>query len=226
MESLLSHLALRREYGLSRGELITNLWPETELSLANRCLHTLIYEIRKLLGREINGAPPVLHDGGYYRLNTEAGVEVDVAQFESLASAGARHAGAGRRGEAAESFRQAVDLYRGQPALGFDGWPAIEIERLRVLYLNLLSQLADHHFSQADYVTCLTVVQRLLGTEPCREDAHRMAMRCHMQLGTRAHAMRQYELCKRILSEEFDVMPEPETTQLFDQIRGGGVRSV
>jgi DNA-binding SARP family transcriptional activator len=221
MEGLLSNLALRSQYGLSRDQLLSSLWPDADPQLANRCLNTLIYELRRLLGGEIAGAAPVLHAGGYYRLNTEAGVSVDAIEFEALANAGSQHVEAGRASEAVESFQQAVDLYRGQPTTAIEGWPAIEIERLRVLYLNLLSQLADHYYAHADYRTCLAFVQRLLATEPCREDAHRIAMRCYLRMGTRAQALRQYALCRRILLDEFDVAPEPETTQLFNQIRAG-----
>ncbi|NJN81278.1 MAG: hypothetical protein HC802_02635 [Caldilineaceae bacterium] len=57
------------------------------------------------------------------------------------------------------------------------------------------------------------------GARPCREDAHRQAMRCYVGLGLRTQALRQFQLCTHALQVEFDAMPEPETVQLFEQIR-------
>ncbi|NTU64270.1 MAG: alpha/beta hydrolase, partial [Chloroflexi bacterium] len=60
---------------------------------------------------------------------------------------------------------------------------------------------------------------RLLTVDPCREDAHRLAMRCYARRGERAQALRQYQVCETVLRSEFDAVPEPATRQLFDQIR-------
>jgi DNA-binding SARP family transcriptional activator len=44
-------------------------------------------------------------------------------------------------------------------------------------------------------------------------------MRCHVRLGERAQAFRQYQICERMLAEEFGVRPEPLTVSLFEQVR-------
>ena len=46
-----------------------------------------------------------------------------------------------------------------------------------------------------------------------------MTMRAYVRLGTRAQALRQYTLCRKILAEEFDAIPEPATERLFTLIR-------
>ena len=44
-------------------------------------------------------------------------------------------------------------------------------------------------------------------------------MRCYVRVGQRAQALRQYQLCKAILLDEFDAEPEPATTALYQQVR-------
>jgi hypothetical protein len=44
-------------------------------------------------------------------------------------------------------------------------------------------------------------------------------MRCHVRLGERAQALRQYRVCRQILEREFGALPEPSTQALFAQIR-------
>jgi DNA-binding SARP family transcriptional activator len=161
----------------------------------------------------------VLHTDGYYRLNTEAGIGIDVACFDSLVGEGERQARSGDVAAAAKAYSRALCLYRGDLCVAKDAHEILERERLRTLYLTLLARLADYHFAKGDYDACLKTTLDLLTQDPCREDGHRIAMRCHVRRGERAQALRQYELCKAILRAEFDTKPEPSTTDLFDQVR-------
>jgi DNA-binding SARP family transcriptional activator len=53
----------------------------------------------------------------------------------------------------------------------------------------------------------------------CREDAHRAMMCCYVRLGERAAALHHYRICQDILGAEFDMVPEQQTTALFELIR-------
>jgi DNA-binding SARP family transcriptional activator len=78
-----------------------------------------------------------------------------------------------------------------------------------------LARLADYFYLVADYPACLQYANRLLENDACREDAHRLLMRCLVRQGERAQALRQYRLCMHILHAEFDTVPERDTTRLF-----------
>jgi DNA-binding SARP family transcriptional activator len=175
--------------------------------------------LHRLLGDAIGGAAPVLYANGYYRLNVEAGVGVDIACFDSLASDGERHARSGNALAAVATYSQALGLYRGDLCVAPNSRAVIERERLRTLYLSLLAYLADYYYSQGNYGACLKAIADLLASDPCREDGHRLAMRCHVRRGERAQALRQYQLCEAIVRAEFDTKPESATAALFDQVR-------
>ena len=218
-EALLAALALRNGQGAPRESLLVTLWPDAEPELASQSLSTLVYGLRKLLGDAIGGAAPVLQVGGLYRLNAQAGVAVDVWRFETLAALGDQRLRAGEVDLGMAAYGHAVDLYRGDLQAGSDVYALVQRERLRSLNANLLARLADHAFAACDFAGALRQAARLLSTDACREDAHRMAMRCYVRLGERAQALRQYRLCAEILRTEFEAAPEPATTALFDQIR-------
>ena len=116
-------------------------------------------------------------------------------------------------------YARAADLYRGDLQSGTDVHAVIERERLRAGFLTLLARLADASFEAGDYGACLDYALRLLAGDPCREDAHRLVMRCYVRRGERAQALRQYRLCEDVLRMEFDITPEPATRLLFDQAR-------
>jgi DNA-binding SARP family transcriptional activator len=146
-------------------------------------------------------------------------VSVDVLEFESAVSAGHRLLSQGSTAQAIEAYERAVALYGGDLAAGSDIAELLERERLRVACLTTLARLADAHFDLADYQQALCSALRLLSVDACREDAHRMVMRAHVRLGSRAQALRQYNLCRSILLNEFEAVPEPATERLFNLIR-------
>jgi DNA-binding SARP family transcriptional activator len=195
------------------------LWPDSDAALSGQSLNSLTYTVRKLLGKHLGGASPVIHSDGDYRLNIEAGIAVDIARFDAWAEAGDQQLRAGNRTEAAALYENAVGLYRGDLSVGSDVHSVLERERLRARYQSLLAQLADFSFAANDYVSCLRYSRQLLEHDPCREGAHRLMMRCYSRCGERAQALRQYRLCVEALHNEFDAQPEATTIALFDQIR-------
>jgi len=217
---LLSSLALRDRHGASRESLIETLWPDADVARSGHALNSLISALRKLLSDVLAGASPIIYRGGTYELNIDAGVGVDIVHFDNLARTAERQLREGDMTAAVRSWRQAVALYRGDVCSVDDGVRTImQRERLRALYLSLLGRLADRSFRERDYAAALGYALRLLSHDPCREDAHRLTMRCHVRLGERAQALRQYRVCEQILASEFEARPEPTTYALFEQVR-------
>ena len=218
-EALLSRLALHARARISREILIDALWPDSEYALAVQSLNTLVYSLGKMLSQAIGGEAPVLHPQGSYQLNLEAGVNVDILSFDQLARAGDEHSRSGEAEAAATDYERAIKLYAGDLYAADDAATVVERERLRALFHTVLARLADHHFKGSDYATALDHSLRILASDPTREDAYRMAMRCYVRRGERGQALRQYRLCERILRAEFDAKPEPATVAVFERVR-------
>jgi DNA-binding SARP family transcriptional activator len=219
IETLLGRLGLQSGRRVPRAVLVNLLWPASDSAQATQSLNTLVYSVHKLIGDALGGAAPVLHEDGYYRLNVEAGVGVDIACFDAWANTGDQQVREGDLVHAAMSYGKSVQLYRGDLSVETDVSSALERERLRARFLGLLAYLADEQYRASDYGACLEQAWCLLSHDPCREDAHRFVMRCHVRRGERAAALRHYQVCEHILRVEFDAAPEPATTLLFDQIR-------
>jgi DNA-binding SARP family transcriptional activator len=217
--TLLCRLALQDHFTISRENLLHTLWPSAQNGSAGQSLNSLIYSLHKLLGDALNGAPPVVYSDGYYHLNVEAGIAVDVARFEALVREGLRKARAGQTSAAIRLYEEAVPLYRGDLCNVSDIQALMLCEALRAQYLRLLAELSDYYCTRQDYMNCLMYAQRLLTSDPCREDAHRLVMRCYLRQGQRAQALHQYRVCANILRSEFDVAPEAATRELYEQIR-------
>jgi DNA-binding SARP family transcriptional activator len=219
MESLLCKLILQRGRRVSRELLIESLWPQSDSTSASVSLNSLVYSVHRLLSDGRSGPPLIVHADGYYRLNRDAGVGVDSWSFDALVNDGDRLRREGQERLASICYERAIGLYRGDLCVGLDVNAIVERERLRSMFLGALAYLADFHFQAGDYAACLDDAQRLLTGDPCREDAHRIIMRCYVRLGQRAQAIRQYRVCEQVLRTEFGAAPEPATVALAEQVR-------
>lgn len=218
IEAILSILALNPE-GVTRDYLLSSLWLDHEHGLASQSLNSLIYSLRKLLNDGLNGAPPVLCLGNTYRLNYEAGIGVDAGCFDELVRHGNQLWRQADTPKALTFYGRALELYKGDLWSAPNSYAVVERERLRVSYLELLSRLCDYYYARADYDSCLNFALRMLASDPCREDAHRLMMRCYVRRGERGQALRQYRLCVDFLQSRFGALPEAATTKLYEQIR-------
>jgi DNA-binding SARP family transcriptional activator len=220
-EALLGHLALAGPAGLPRDSLLNWVWPASEPALALQALKSLVHALRGMVRNALGGAALVVQGSGYLRLNSEAGVGVDVTQFKHLVASGNEEQEAGDLAHAARSYERALDLYRGDlTTFGNDQMrTVIQRERLRATYLSVLVRLADLAYSRGDLSSCLVYTNQLLDHDPGREDAHRYVMRCYVRLGQRAQALRQYDTVCAVLLAQFNAAPEPATQALVDQIR-------
>jgi len=220
-EALLVHLGLAGRRGVPREVLLHALWPHSERALAGQALNSLVHSLKSLLGEALGGAEPVVPTAGQYRLNEAAGMAVDVARFQALVAEGERLRGIDHLAAAAAVYERAIQLYSGDlsPAVGRSGWAILERERLRATYRRVLIRLADDAFASGAFEASLRYALALLSHDPCREDAHRLVMRCHVRLGERSQALRHYHSVRHILRAELDAEPEPATVALFERIR-------
>lgn len=218
-DCLLLSLALFHRNAIARDQLLEQLWPEQSTDLAGQALNSVTSELNKLGRKHFAFDNLIVHEQGYYRFNSETGVRTDIEHFAAWARLGQELLGQGEFENGLRYCEQAVALYRGDLCGDLSIHTLIERERLRALLLDLLTILANHHYAQGEPDQALPFLHRLLGREPCREDAHRQIMRCYMHLGQRAQALRAYQLCVHALAVEFDVKPEPETVMLYEQIR-------
>lgn len=125
------------------------------------------------------------------------------------------------------TLTEAVALYRDDFMAGmylddcpdFETWLVIERERWRQKIAAALHTLIAHHTRRGEIETGLQYTDRLLALDPWREEAHRHKMLLLALAGQRSAALKQYELCRRLLVEELGVAPTAETEALYDRIR-------
>ncbi|MFI6829971.1 BTAD domain-containing putative transcriptional regulator [Kribbella sp. NPDC050241] len=220
--SVLRYLLSRRHHACARDELLEEFWRDVPASAARNRLQVAVSGLRRAF-LDVTALNLVEYADGRYRLNPDLLVEVDVETFEQ----GLRTAAAAERArlheEARTAYQQAIALYSGDFAADapFEQWTLLPRESLRIKLVDALDRLSRIDLADGRVDDCIATAHRMLDIDPCREDAHRLLMRCYAAQGRTYQAVRQYEFCTRILRVTIDASPTPDTTVLYDVIRTG-----
>lgn len=202
--ALLCYLAVTQET-FSRAQLEGLFWGDFPAEKAQTNLRTALYNLNKLLGNVIQATRKTV------AFDTTQPFTLDTQQFEAALT-----------GRNAAALPQALSLYRGDFLSGlylddapeFEAWLLLKREHLRLMLLNQLEQWLPLGNPAQRRVW----LHRLLELEPWREAAHRQLMLLLARQGELNGALRQYEQCRRILTEELGVEPMPETSALYERL--------
>jgi DNA-binding SARP family transcriptional activator len=216
---LLAFLLLHRARPLTRDELPGAFWPDAAPDVVRNRLHVVLYGLRRDL-RAVCEHPIVVHGRRGFSLHPGINLWPDTEAFgEALAVA--RKAPSGSQEGALAWYETAIDMYRGEllEDARYKEWALLGRERLRLQHLEALDHVARLRFAAGRYTDCLDVCQRLIPGDLCREEMHRLVMRCYARLNQPHLAVRQYQQCERHLRDELGIEPAEAARQLYDRIR-------
>jgi ATP/maltotriose-dependent transcriptional regulator MalT/two-component SAPR family response regulator len=198
-------------------QIIAQLWPDAD-ELIVQTFRSTVHYLRKAVGETC-----IVHRAGTYRLNLEAlyGGEVwyDVAEFQELSVQAKDFLALKEDDAACEALQQMLYLYRGDYVISFySNWCSQRRDELRRAYMDALMQLARIEWRREQFEGSLSYWQRLLGVDNTLEQAHYGVMCCHVKLGKRTLALRQYQRCLKILQEEFSTTPGTAIQKLYQKL--------
>lgn len=209
---VLAYLLLHRGEGCSRTVLAELIAPELPETQALHALSQALWHIRRAL--------PGWLDSDAFQVSFAANIQISTDAKEFAALLEPHLSGCGQASATLRDLKRAVEFYRGDLLEGYyQDWVLLERERLREQYLQALEMLVTAYKSTLQYQQALAAALHWAGTDPLSESAHREVMRLYHYLGCPAEALRQYEKCREILRQEFDLEPEPETDQIARAIR-------
>lgn len=220
--SVLRFLLSRQGHACSRDELLAEFWPEVSPGSARNRLQVAVSGLRRTF-QEVTNLQVIEYAHGGYRISPELLVEVDVERFDQSLSAAQAAERSGATERALAAYRDATDLYGGDFASDapYEGWALLPRESLRMSYIDALDRMSRIQLRLNRLDDCIATGLRMLAVDPCREDAHRLLMSCYAQQGRTYQALRQYDLCCRMLRATLDMGPAAETAQLHRAIRQG-----
>jgi predicted ATPase/DNA-binding SARP family transcriptional activator len=204
-QALLIYLAVTGEHH-HRDVLATLLWPDQDQGRARRSLRHALW-----LLKQAGIGDWLVTEGDSVSLR--AGYWSDMDAFRVALRENA--------------LTEGVKLYRNDFLAGFtlrdcpefDDWQFRQAEQLRTLLAGALETLVLDTMREGDYQSSLEYAYQWCALDPLYEPAHRALMKLSAQSGRYAAAIRQYQECVRLLHDELDIEPEPETQELYEAIR-------
>jgi DNA-binding SARP family transcriptional activator/pimeloyl-ACP methyl ester carboxylesterase len=209
-EALLALLACRAGESQPRERLTSLLWGDRGDKQARHSLSQTLTSIRSALC----DADPFTAERETLGIRSDT-VSADVIDLQRLAAR-----------DDVESLRAAADLCRGPLLEGFrlnetafDEWLAQERSRFHHLGLAVLTKLAEREVKGGDAAAAVAMLERALMLDPLSEDVHRRLMRLHLDRGNYNAVIRHHRQCSEVLKRELGTVPEPATTELYQEAR-------
>jgi DNA-binding SARP family transcriptional activator len=212
-----AHLACEHLRAVSRDELAGELWPDTAPPSWERSLSAIVSKLRALLA----GLPNVTLNGsfGHYQLALPADAWTDV---EAAVGAIDHAESALRGGEPREALgwaHVAYQISRRSFLMGEEGpWVTLKRAELRDVLVRANECLGEPSIWPKEPEYAVRHATEAVNLEPFRETAYQLLMRAHAAVGNRAEALRAYERCRCLLSEELGVSPSSQTEAVYLRI--------
>jgi DNA-binding SARP family transcriptional activator len=217
---LLKYLLAHHPRPQQRDVLMDVFWPGVDPDRARSRLHVALSGLRRSF-RGVIDVPVVEFRAGRYQISSELELRTDVEDFERLAAIAAEAEQAGDSATAIECCERAIAAYRGDFLVDepYEDWALLRRETLRVKYLDLLDRLTTYYLADDRIGECISAAQHILHQDACREDAHRLLMRCYARQGRIHQVTRQFELCSRAIQSALGCEPSDATATLYRSIR-------
>jgi DNA-binding SARP family transcriptional activator/basic membrane lipoprotein Med (substrate-binding protein (PBP1-ABC) superfamily) len=213
--AVLALLLLHRNEVVAVDRIVDELWAGRPPKTAEQAVRVYVSQLRKALGE-----PQVLvtHGGGYL-LGVEPG-EVDVDRFAALRAEAGRLLETGDAAKAAETFDEALSLWRGSPLQDFayEPFAQADVARLEELRLVTLEDRFEAQLATGRDSELVADLEQLVEAHPLRERLRGQLMLALYRSGRQADALETYRRGRRLLADELGLEPSDTLRRLESRI--------
>ena len=201
VKALLYYLIINKR--ASRDELSGLLWCEDREDIAKKNLRNAIYKIKKSFGEDILLSP----NKSLVMLNPDIEIKSDIDNF-------------------AYNDDFIIDLYIGDFIQGFfvknaepfETWLTQMRESYRELFVRKLYELIDSDIEEKDNSKIELYCKKLIGINEFDEKAYAILINYYKDIKNYKSAIDTYNKLSKILSVELGIIPDEQTTKLFNEV--------
>ena len=217
---VLAFLVISGGMPVPRSKLVAAVWQKKPPASADAALNSIVSKLRRLLSRVGFDSPRTLRSAaGCYELHLPSDTWVDHATaFDSIHQAeAALRAGDPKAAYGPSAVARQISQ---RPFLAGSEADWVENRRIklrRVLVRALECRSAVYLWND-EHALAVETAREATVVEPFRESSYRLLMQAHAAAGNAAEALRVYERCRVLISEELGVPPSQETKRAYAQI--------
>lgn len=204
-------MLLAHPEGMTKEEISLIFWPDASDEEVKYRFKNTAYRLRRAVGKN-----RVILEQNIYRFNNSLEYKYDVESFLKEYATASKITDPMKK---IVHFREVLKHYRGSYLSEiFDSWTVEHRENLRLIYLNVLLQVAEIYFNQSNYDLAMEFCQRSLKEDNLLEEAYQLAFRIYAAAGNRVALVRQYQQCVEIFEKEINSPPSDKTQALYQDL--------
>ena len=212
-------LVAERHRSVSREELADVLWPAEVPASWTTSLSAVVSKLRRFLtDLGLDGTQALASAFGSYHLNLPEDTWVDVEAAADAVSRAERALVERDAASALVAALEAREIAAGDFPMDESHWGQDFRSRLRDLRVRAVHAQAEAILAAGDARRAIEPAQEVVALEQFREAGYRVLMRAYAAAGERAEALRTWERCKELLSNELGTDPAPETEAVYLEI--------
>ncbi len=218
-ENLFKFLIINRQPYL-KAAVTEPLWPNSDSKSGDASLRMALTHVRKALGLKDMTEESIILKRGLVYFNPEMIINTDYELFTTIALSALEDPKT-TNPVTLTKLEQAAGLYQGEflPDNLYDDWTVNMRNQLQQLYLRILLKQAEDYHRQGKLTPAIQACRRYLALEPTDELVNRKAMELLWQNGQKQQALSLYLELAAVLTKEYDLTPEEETSDLYEKIR-------
>jgi DNA-binding SARP family transcriptional activator/tetratricopeptide (TPR) repeat protein len=218
---LLAYLVCERHRSVPREELAELLWPDRMPSSWTSSLSVVVSKLRRLFSEAGLAPTDILASSfGSYRLRLPPDARIDLEEAVQNVERAEAALRAGRTNDAVVAAAEGAEI----AGRGFSTddcvWVDSQRERMRDLHVRAVAALARAHLLAGQGGRAVLSARDALALDDLREDNYRLLMQALAAAGERGEALRVWERCRIMLSDELGVDPAPETEAVYLSVLG------
>lgn len=205
---------------VSRPALAEALWPDRPPPSWPAALSSIVSKLRALLSQAgLDGSAALRAAGGCYELHLPPGSWVD---HEVAADSIHEAEAALKAGDPARAYGPSAVAHHiaRRPFLpGEEGrWFDLRRERLASILVRALECRAEVYLWNHEHSLAVEAARDATALQPFRETGYQLLMRAYAAMGNAAEALRVYESCRTLISEELGVSPSRQTRAVYSDV--------
>lgn len=209
-----------RDTLVSRSLLADVLWPDGPPPSWPAALSSIMSKLRALLFRAgVDGSEALAASGGCYALclPPDTWIDHEVAADAIHAAEAALKAGDPARayGPSAVAHHIARRAFLPEER---GHWFEQRRERLASILVRALECRAEVYLWNHEHSLAVEAASDVVALRPFRETGYQLLMRAYAAMGNGAEALRVYERCRTLISEELGVGPSPQTRTVHAEV--------
>ncbi|WP_208643814.1 BTAD domain-containing putative transcriptional regulator [Paenibacillus barcinonensis] len=209
---VLQYLITHRNRKMHKDLILDELFPMEDLKSASNHFHVALSTLRKSLEKNTSpgdGIKFICRESGLYYLNA-AYIDLDLDHYVYALSSNAALPDI-------PALLRAESMYRGDYFSEYLYEPFLEIERekIRLSYLKLLKEVAQHYKTNNDPIRALGYYEKLVNKDPYREESYIEYIGSLIQYGMRSQARHVASKMERYIHKELGLELPSEITAIL-----------